>query len=246
VIRRFASGRGLLPPVLLFCLLLALLVLMGRATTNSAKFGQMYIGLLLASAVGLGSLALLILYNLFQFSVQPVPVDRAVSPPDTRLAPDAAADRHFRAAVGHPGGAGVRLFAAFPAAGHRQLVRRPGGSRSGKRAGAQSDRAGFADARGAQTDLAGGRQHHRQRRRAGRPPAGRPARSRGSVRTDAVRSGRPNRRHSHHGPVGDLAASAVGGRLAASASGAELRGPGAGRRRGFSHPGLGAGQLPQQ
>ncbi len=66
VIRRFASGRGLLPPVLLFCLLLALLVLMGRATTNSAKFGQMYIGLLLASAVGLGSLALLILYNLFQ------------------------------------------------------------------------------------------------------------------------------------------------------------------------------------
>ena len=66
LIRRFASGRGLLPPLLLFCLLLALLVLMGRATTNSAKFGQMYIGLLLASATGLGALALLILYNLVQ------------------------------------------------------------------------------------------------------------------------------------------------------------------------------------
>lgn len=64
LIRRFASGQGLAPSLLLFGLLLVLLILMGRATTNSAKFGQMYGWLLLVSAVGLGALAALIFYNL--------------------------------------------------------------------------------------------------------------------------------------------------------------------------------------
>ncbi|MBK9950056.1 MAG: HAMP domain-containing protein [Candidatus Competibacteraceae bacterium] len=64
LIRRFASGRGLALTLLLFGLLLVLLILMGRATTNSAKFGQMYGWLLLVSAIGLGALASLILYNL--------------------------------------------------------------------------------------------------------------------------------------------------------------------------------------
>ena len=60
LIRRFASGRGLALTLLLFGLLLVLLILMGRATTNSAKFGQMYGWLLLVSAIGLGALASLI------------------------------------------------------------------------------------------------------------------------------------------------------------------------------------------
>ena len=41
LIRRLASGQGLAPALLLLGLLLVILVLMGRATTNSAKFGQM-------------------------------------------------------------------------------------------------------------------------------------------------------------------------------------------------------------
>ena len=64
LIRRLASGQGLAPATLLLGLLLVILVLMGRATTNSAKFGQMYSWLLLVSAIGLGALAALILYNL--------------------------------------------------------------------------------------------------------------------------------------------------------------------------------------
>jgi nitrogen fixation/metabolism regulation signal transduction histidine kinase len=64
LIRRLASGQGLAPALLLLGLLLVILVLMGRATTNSAKFGQMYFWLLLVCAIGLGALATLILYNL--------------------------------------------------------------------------------------------------------------------------------------------------------------------------------------
>jgi nitrogen fixation/metabolism regulation signal transduction histidine kinase len=64
LIRRLARGQGRLPALMLLGLLLLVLVLMGRATTNPAQFGQMYSWLLLLSAVGLGALALLILYNL--------------------------------------------------------------------------------------------------------------------------------------------------------------------------------------
>ena len=64
LIRRLAHGQGRLPTLALLGLLLAVLVLMGRATTNPAKFGQMYSWLLLLSAIGLGALAILILYNL--------------------------------------------------------------------------------------------------------------------------------------------------------------------------------------
>lgn len=64
LIHRLARGQGLTPTLLLLGLLLVILVLMGRATTNSAKFGQLYSWLLLFSAVGLGALTLLILYNL--------------------------------------------------------------------------------------------------------------------------------------------------------------------------------------
>jgi len=64
LIRRLASGQGLTPALLLLGLLLVILVLMGRATTNSTKFGQMYSWLLLTSAIGLGTLAVLIFYNL--------------------------------------------------------------------------------------------------------------------------------------------------------------------------------------
>lgn len=62
--RRLARGQGRLPALMLLSLLLVILILMGRATTNSAKFGQMYSWLLLLSAIGLGALAILILYNL--------------------------------------------------------------------------------------------------------------------------------------------------------------------------------------
>jgi nitrogen fixation/metabolism regulation signal transduction histidine kinase len=64
LIRRLAGGQGLLPALALLGLLLVILVLMGRATTDSAQFGRMYVGLLLISTIGLGALALLILYNL--------------------------------------------------------------------------------------------------------------------------------------------------------------------------------------
>ena len=64
LIHRLAHGQGRLPALALLGLLLVILVLMGRATTNSAQFGRMYSGLLLLSAVGLGALAALILYNL--------------------------------------------------------------------------------------------------------------------------------------------------------------------------------------
>ncbi|HHW76831.1 MAG TPA: HAMP domain-containing protein [Xanthomonadaceae bacterium] len=64
LIRRLASGRGLAPALLLLGLLLIILVLMGGATTDPAHFGQMYSWLLLISAIGLGALVILILYNL--------------------------------------------------------------------------------------------------------------------------------------------------------------------------------------
>jgi nitrogen fixation/metabolism regulation signal transduction histidine kinase len=64
LMRRLARGRGRWPTLALLGLLLVILVLMGRATTNSAQFGRLYSGLLLLSTVGLGVLAVLILYNL--------------------------------------------------------------------------------------------------------------------------------------------------------------------------------------
>lgn len=64
LIRRLARGQGLWSALALLGLLLVILVFMGRATTNSARFGQLYVWLLLLSAVGLGALALLIVYNL--------------------------------------------------------------------------------------------------------------------------------------------------------------------------------------
>ncbi len=64
LIRRLARGQGRLSALTLLGLLLVILVLMSRATTDLARFGQMYSGLLLLSAIGLGALAVLILYNL--------------------------------------------------------------------------------------------------------------------------------------------------------------------------------------
>ena len=64
LMRRLARGQGRWSALALLVLLLVLLVLMGRATTNSARFGQMYSWLLLLSAIGLGALAILILYHL--------------------------------------------------------------------------------------------------------------------------------------------------------------------------------------
>ncbi|MBK8753360.1 MAG: HAMP domain-containing protein [Candidatus Competibacteraceae bacterium] len=64
LLQRLASGQGLVPALALLGLLLVILVLMGRATTNSAQFGRMYFWLLLSGAVGLGALAVLIFYNL--------------------------------------------------------------------------------------------------------------------------------------------------------------------------------------
>ena len=64
LIRRLARGQGRWPTLALLGLLLVILALLGRATTDSAQFGQMYSWLLLLSTVGLGALAILILYNL--------------------------------------------------------------------------------------------------------------------------------------------------------------------------------------
>jgi len=64
LIRRLARGQGLSPALVLLGLLLVILVLMGRATTDSAQFGRAYSWLLVISAVGLAALAALILYNL--------------------------------------------------------------------------------------------------------------------------------------------------------------------------------------
>jgi nitrogen fixation/metabolism regulation signal transduction histidine kinase len=64
LIRRLARGQGLSPALALLGLLLVILVLMGRATTDSAQFGRAYSWLLVISAVGLAALAALILYNL--------------------------------------------------------------------------------------------------------------------------------------------------------------------------------------
>ena len=64
LIHRLARGQGRWPVLALLGLLLILLVLLGRATTDSAQFGQIYSWLLLVSAIGLGALAVLILYNL--------------------------------------------------------------------------------------------------------------------------------------------------------------------------------------
>ncbi|MFO1371125.1 MAG: ATP-binding protein [Candidatus Competibacteraceae bacterium] len=63
LIRRFAHVRGLWP-ALASLVLLIVLVFMSRATTNSAHFGRMYSRLLLVSAIGLGILAILLIYNL--------------------------------------------------------------------------------------------------------------------------------------------------------------------------------------
>ena len=64
LIRRLAHGQGLLPALALLGFLLVILVLMGRATTDSAQFGRTYFWLLLIGAAGLGALAVLIGYNL--------------------------------------------------------------------------------------------------------------------------------------------------------------------------------------
>jgi len=64
ILRRLARGRGLSAMLALLGVLLILLVLMSGATTDSAQFQQVYGWLLLTSAIGLGSLAALILYNL--------------------------------------------------------------------------------------------------------------------------------------------------------------------------------------
>lgn len=64
LIRRLARGQGVWPVLALLGLLLLVLILMGRATTDSARFGQMYAQLLVLSAFGLVALALLIVYNL--------------------------------------------------------------------------------------------------------------------------------------------------------------------------------------
>ena len=50
LIRRLASGQGLAPASLLLGLLLVILVLMGRATTDSAQFGRTYFWLLLVGS----------------------------------------------------------------------------------------------------------------------------------------------------------------------------------------------------
>ncbi|MDS4025811.1 MAG: ATP-binding protein [Candidatus Contendobacter sp.] len=64
LMRRLARGRGRWPALALLGLLLVILVLMGRVATNPTQFGQVYSGLLLLSTIGLGALAILILYNL--------------------------------------------------------------------------------------------------------------------------------------------------------------------------------------
>ncbi|MCB1776085.1 MAG: HAMP domain-containing protein, partial [Candidatus Competibacteraceae bacterium] len=64
ILRRLARGRGLPAVLALLGVLLIILVLMSGATTDSAQFQQVYGWLLLISAIGLGSLAALILYNL--------------------------------------------------------------------------------------------------------------------------------------------------------------------------------------
>lgn len=66
LIRRLARGQGLSAVLGLLALLLVILVLMSGATTDSTQFEQIYGWLLLTSAVGLGALAVLILYNLIE------------------------------------------------------------------------------------------------------------------------------------------------------------------------------------
>ena len=66
LIRRLARGQGLSAVLGLLALLLVILVLMSGATTDSTQFEQVYGWLLLTSAIGLGALAVLILYNLIE------------------------------------------------------------------------------------------------------------------------------------------------------------------------------------
>lgn len=66
LIRRLARGQGLTAVLGLLALLLAILVLMSGATTDSTQFEQVYGWLLLISAIGLGALAALIFYNLVE------------------------------------------------------------------------------------------------------------------------------------------------------------------------------------
>jgi nitrogen fixation/metabolism regulation signal transduction histidine kinase len=64
ILRRLARGRGLSAVLALLGVLVIILVLMSGATTDSAQFQQIYGWLLLTSAIGLGALIALILYNL--------------------------------------------------------------------------------------------------------------------------------------------------------------------------------------
>ncbi|HPF59243.1 MAG TPA: ATP-binding protein [Candidatus Competibacteraceae bacterium] len=64
ILHRLARGRGLPAVLALLGVLLIILVLMSGATTDSAQFQQVYGWLLLTSAIGLGSLVVLIVYNL--------------------------------------------------------------------------------------------------------------------------------------------------------------------------------------
>jgi nitrogen fixation/metabolism regulation signal transduction histidine kinase len=66
LMRRFARWRSLVPTLFLLGFLLIVMILMGRATTNSAKFGQMYAWLLLFSTIGLSAMSILILYHLVE------------------------------------------------------------------------------------------------------------------------------------------------------------------------------------
>lgn len=66
LIRRLAHGQGLAAVLGLLGLLLVILTLMSNATADSTQFEQVYGWMLLISAIGLGALAVLIVYNLIE------------------------------------------------------------------------------------------------------------------------------------------------------------------------------------
>jgi PAS domain S-box-containing protein len=71
VIQRFLSAqRALVTMLVLMVLLLTALVLMSKATQNSARFDELYSWLLLSNAAGLLVLALMICHNLYRLLVQ--------------------------------------------------------------------------------------------------------------------------------------------------------------------------------
>ncbi len=109
LIRRLARGQGLSVVLGLLGLLVIILVLMSGATTNSTHFEQMYGWLLLISAVGLGALAVLILYNLIELLRRCTAVGR-------RRATDLAVGGDLCRAGHHTGGAGLRFLSEFLAA----------------------------------------------------------------------------------------------------------------------------------